>query len=418
MLLAAMAVLTLLAIAALTRPWWRPLPRHAPARRAANVAAYRIRLGEIERDVASGQIPADSAEQLRRESAAQLLGDTDGSAVDDAPPAPGQRWVGALLALLVAGFAGAWYWNGGSWQVQQQIAAAPPAAPDAGQPPPEVAAMVAQLDAKLKANPDDAEGWAMLGRSYFVMHRYLQSANAYHEANARNGGKNGATLAGEGEALAFANGSDVPPQAAELFDRALTADAGNGPALWYGGLADAQAGNFPRARERWTKLEQQDLPPQMRELVEREMKQLASVDGAAPAGETPAPVVASAQAAPAAASPATSLHLTVRLAPALANKVPSGAMLFVFAKADGGPPMPLAVSRQAVGEFPVQLTLDDSMAMAPSLNLSAFDRYVVTARISTSGQALPQSGDLQGTLRIARAEAGKPAEVLIDQAVP
>jgi cytochrome c-type biogenesis protein CcmH len=108
----------------------------------------------------------------------------------------------------------------------------------------------------------------------------------------------------------------------------------------------------------------------------------------------------------------------VRLAPTLASKVPANALLFVFAKAASGPPMPLAVSRQPVGNWPVTLSLDDSMAMAPSLKLSAFDRYAITARVSASGQAMAQSGDLQGSLQLSREQAGKPVELLIDSAVP
>lgn len=428
-LVAGLVALTLLAILAITRPWWRRLPSNTVARKAANIAAYRGRLVEIEGETAAGLIPAEDAESLRRETAARLLGDTEGLGGDDRMKASSTRWGALVVAGFISAFAGLWYWQAGSWRTLDAINA-PPATADQAPMSPQVEAMVAKLADKLKANPDDPEGWAMLGRSYFVLHRYLQAADAYREANARNGGKNADTLAGEGEALAFANGTEVSPEAADLFDRALGVDPELGPALWYGGLSDAQRGNFTRAHERWTRLSKQALPQQMRVLVGRELAELEKAQSGTPEGqESPAaptaasaaPATADESAGSAAASPVAApvkIQLTVRLAPALASKVPANALLFVFAKAASGPPMPLAVSRQPVGNWPVTLILDDSMAMAPSLRLSAFDRYVITARVSASGQAMAQSGDLQGNLQLTREQTGKPVELVIDNAVP
>ncbi len=426
-LIAGLVALTLLAIAAITRPWWRRLPSNAVARKAANIAAYKGRLAEIERETAAGLIPAEDADSVRNETAARLLGDTEGLGGDDRIEARSAGWGAVVVAVFISAFAGVWYWQAGSWRALHDLDS-PQAGSDEASMSPQVQAMVSKLADRLKANPDDADGWAMLGRSYFVLHRYMQAADAYREANNRNGGKNADTLAGEGEALSFANGTEVSPEAANLFDRALVVEPDMGPALWYGGLSDAQRGNFQRARERWTKLSKQQLPQQMRDLVDREMAELAKAESGAPAGSgggegsAPTAVAASngpegpADAAPAAAP--VKIQLTVRLAPVLTSKVPTGALLFVFAKAASGPPMPLAVSRQPVGNWPVTLTLDDSMAMAPSLKLSAFDHYVITARVSASGQAMPQSGDLQGSLQLSRDQADKPVELLIDSAVP
>lgn len=422
-LIAGLVVLTLLAMVVITRPWWRRVPSNTVARKAANIAAYKGRLAEIDREAAAGLIPAEDADSVRKETAARLLVDTEGLVSDDHIETRSARGGAIVVALFIGVFAGLWYWQAGSWRQLEAIHSPPPAADEAAMSP-QVQAMVEKLADKLKANPDDAQGWAMLGRSYFVLHRYLQAADAYREANARNGGKNADTLAGQGEALAFANGTEVSPEAADLFDRALAVDPEMGPALWYGGLADAQQGNFTRARERWTRLRKQELPQQMRDLVDREMSELEqaqSGSGAEAAGAEAPATVAGAPAGNANAAPAASpvsIHLTVRLAPALAAKVPANALLFVFAKAASGPPMPLAVSRQPVGKWPVTLTLDDGMAMAPSLKLSAFDQYQITARVSASGQAMAQSGDLQGSLQLSRDHADKPVELLIDNVAP
>jgi len=412
-LIAGLAVLTLLAVTSLTRPWWRPQVRSTPARRAANVAAYRGRVAEIERDVATGVIVEGEFELLRNEAAAQLLGDTSGAADETVPQvgAAPSRWIAVLVVLAVPLFATVWYWAGGSWRVQQQLAGADAPSTTA----PDVQAMVDRLAARLQNNPDDPPGWMMLGRSYFVLHRYAEAAGAYHQANARNGGKDADALAAEGEALAFASGRDVPADATALFDRALAIDASDGRALWYGGLADAQAGDFTRARQRWTRLRSKELPDQMKQLLD---KQLAQIDAAT--GNTGMPPVA-AQAAPSAAplpASAVRLQLIVRVAPPLAAKIPAGATVFVYAKAESGPPMPLAVFRQPVADWPLNVTLDDSMAMAPGMGLSRFDHYLVSARISASGQAMPQSGDLEGVIHVARNEAGGVKEIVIDRQVP
>jgi cytochrome c-type biogenesis protein CcmH len=87
---------------------------------------------------------------------------------------------------------------------------------------------------------------------------------------------------------------------------------------------------------------------------------------------------------------------TVRLAPELKAQASPDDTVFVFARAAQGPPMPLAVKRATVRELPLAFALDDSMAMAPNLQISGFPRVVVTARVSKSGSATPQPGDLQG----------------------
>jgi len=107
--------------------------------------------------------------------------------------------------------------------------------------------------------------------------------------------------------------------------------------------------------------------------------------------------VASAASAASSAKAAASISGRVSLAPALAARVAPGDTLFVFARAAEGPRMPLAIIKRAGADLPLSFTLDDSMAMAPQFKLSAFANVVVGARLSKSGNAMPQSGDLEGT---------------------
>ncbi|HZR38386.1 MAG TPA: c-type cytochrome biogenesis protein CcmI [Nevskia sp.] len=397
-----MAALLLAAAAVATRPWWRRGTGATLKRRGANVAAYKTRLAELETEREAGLVPAQDAEALKAELDARLL--SEAQAEDPPVQAGGRRWLATLLAtLLLAAFAGGWYGFGGSWKEQEQLATSAGESQQIGE-------MVQRLAAKMQEDPSNPEGWAMLGRSYFVMQRYADAAKAYAEANQRSPEPNPEWLAGQGEALAFARDRDMQGTPAQLFDQALAIAPDYGKALWYGGMAAAQAGDMDKARQRWTALlKQPDLPPQMRDALQAHLQEIA---GTAPAMPAASP------AGPAAAAGGTVLRLHVSLAPDVAAKVPPGAVLFVFAKAEAGPPMPLAVQRLPGQALPADLSLDDSMAMAPTLRLSAFDRYTVTARLSAAGAAQASSGDLEGTLHAARSDAGKVLQLRIDHVVP
>ncbi|TXH03497.1 MAG: c-type cytochrome biogenesis protein CcmI [Nevskiaceae bacterium] len=398
-----MAVLAVLAAALLTRPWWRPAaarPRH----RDANVVAYRSRLAEIDADAASGLIDAGIAENLRSELGARLLADAAAPEAAADAVAAGGRFAPWLLIALVVAFAGTWYGLAGSWKTQRTLDLVV-AHPDQAQSL-MVQAMVERLQQRLRKSPDDAEGWAMLGRSRFVMGQYAEAAQAYAKANALNPSQTADWLVGEGESLAMAHDHDLSGEPAALFEQALKLDPDAGKALWYAGLAAAQAQDYPQAMARWLRLRQQPLPPDLATALEQRLQELSQISGL----KVPARTTV--------ATAGLALQVKVALAPALASRVPPGATLFVFAKAAEGPPMPLAVQRLPVTQLPVEVTLDDSMAMAPTLKLSQFDRWVVTARISAGGTALPQSGDLQGQATVTRAQASKPLSLTIAEVVP
>jgi cytochrome c-type biogenesis protein CcmH len=110
------------------------------------------------------------------------------------------------------------------------------------------------------------------------------------------------------------------------------------------------------------------------------------------------PVAATAEpaAAPTGEAAASTVTVEVSLAEPLWPKANVNDTVFVYAKAASGPPMPLAVKRAKVGDLPIRVTLDDSMAMTPAMRLSSFPQVIVGARISKSGQATPQTGDLEG----------------------
>ncbi|MDO9454417.1 MAG: c-type cytochrome biogenesis protein CcmI [Stagnimonas sp.] len=407
-----MAAITCAAALWLTRPLWQRHSQSGVARTAANVAAYSSRLNELDADIAAGVLPADEAAAIQQEMDSRLLADASASAQTAAPRrSEGQRFgvLALLLALTLPVFAGFWYWQAGSWRTAQQIATAPV---DGGAPSDaDIEAMVARLAAKLQAQPDDAQGWSMLGRSYFVMSRFEDAAKAYSKANELSKSANADWLVSEGEALALSRDRDLLGRPAQLFEAALALDATYGKAIWYGSLADAQGGNFERAGQRLQQLLAQDLPEDLKTMVVARLDELRSLSGAVPSSAPTAPPTA-------AASEGTQLTVQITLAPVLAKQLPANATLFVFAKAAKGPPMPLAVQKLPGAKLPLTITLDDTMAMTPAMTLSQFDRYVVTARLSVAGTALAASGDLEGSVELARSEAGKPLMLTINRVVP
>jgi cytochrome c-type biogenesis protein CcmH len=402
-----MAALLLAVAAVATRPLWQGAGRTTLRRRSANITAYHSRLAELDSEREAGLVPAQDLDALKGELAARLL--NDAQAEDPAVQGGGgRRWLPALLATaLLVLFSGAWYGLAGGWRAQQELTAGETQAQ-------QVAAMVQRLADQMQQHPDDPTGWAMLGRSYYAMQRFDLAAKAYGEANTRAAPPNPEWLAGQGEALAFARDRDLQGVPAQLFARALAIDPDYSKALWYAGLAAAQTGDMAAARQHWTRLlAQPDLPPQMHTVLQAHLQELDAQTGVTAAAGTPAAVPGPAAGA---SSPALKLHIS--LAPQLAGKIPADSVLFVFAKAEQGPPMPLAVQRLPGQALPADIRLDDSMAMAPSLRLSAFEHYVVTARLSGAGTAQAQPGDLEGVLHVNRDQAGQPLQLLIDRVVP
>ncbi|MDB5971093.1 MAG: ccmI [Hydrocarboniphaga sp.] len=414
LLVALMTLLTIVTAVSLSRPWWQRHASPEAQRRASNVEAYRHRLTEIDNEVAAGLIAADAAPAMRDEAGGRLLDDVgavDAAATPISTASPPRR--AALILLLLLGvFAGGYYYWQGSWQLQRLVS---------GEAKPEAMSAeameqaVATLASQLESTPEDADGWAMLGRSYFVLQRYADSARAYAQVNRITDHRNPDALTSEGEALALAGNRDLSGRPRELFDQALAIEPMHGKSLWYAGLAAAQAGDAALARQHWSVLLAQQLPDELRTVIAQRLQEL----GDAPADTAPPGLAAAPESAPAQATPSTvALQVHLSLAPELRNKAPKDAVLIVFARAQSGPPMPVAVNRGPAPVLPADVRLDDSMAVMPTMKLSQFDSWVVTARLSGSGQAKAQSGDLQGSRVVTRAEAGEPLALTIDQVVP
>ncbi len=348
--------------------------RDAPerSRDILNLAVYRDQLRELDADRAAGKLAPEDYDRAHRELEKRLLEDVGASASrKEMPSRPARGWtpfiVGISIPLLAVGIYFA-VGNPGAIGRQQEAQGAGIA---------QIEAMVQRLADRLAQNPDDVEGWKMLGKSYSVLGRFADAANAYSKAAIR-APRDAQLLADLADALAMARGRNMKGEPEELVLRALQIDPGNLKALALAGSAAFGRDDFRAAARYWQRM----LP-----LVEAGSEDArtiqANVDEAKKNFSTKKTAVKGVQG-------------LVRLSPRLAAKAAADDVVFIFARAAEGPPMPLAVVRKRVRDLPASFSLDDSMAMAAGLKLSGFPRVVVGARISKSGNATPQPGDLQG----------------------
>lgn len=289
-----------------------------------------------------------------------------------------------------------------------------------------------KLAERLAKEPDDARGWLLLGQAYKTMQRFPEARDALANAN-RLAPDEPDTMVEYAESLALASDDRrLAGEALALLDRALAADPAHQRGLWLRGIAMLQDERYADAVAVWEKLLEQ-LPPGS-EVAESVVQQIAqararagmpamAVRAESPAAAAAAPAVAAPTAAPATTpddgAAGARLVVEIELAPALASRIAPGDTLFVFARAPQGPKMPLAIQRLAVPGFPATVVLDDSMGMMPALKLSQASEVVVGARISKSGNATPQSGDLETvSAPIALATQRAPVKLVIDRIVP
>ncbi len=249
--------------------------------------------------------------------------------------------------------------------------------------------MVARLARELERDPQNLEGWLMLGRSYIALQEYPLALRAFERADRLSDGKNADALTGEAETLVLTDESELDARAGRLIERALVLAPDSGKALFFGGAVAARRGDLPLARARFVKLLGMDPPANVRPLIEQ---QITAIDGQL-AGAAPASAAA-AQAPPPAAKPGAEVRVNVTLAPSLAAAV-GASPLFVFVRDPAHPGPPLAVKRLE-SRFPQVVSLAASDAMIPGRAFAPGQSVQVVARIARSGNPVGASGDPLG----------------------
>ena len=391
--------------------WRRPVRSVAPAgASASNLQVLRAQRRQLDEELAQGGIDAAQHRALRAESERRAL---DEEGVAAAPQRSGSTR-GTVWLLLVAMPVLAL----GLYALLGNPAALAPQAPQQarGQPTQqEVEAMVAKLAERMEGRPpgnvDDLEGWVMLGRSYAVMQRYPEASRAFARALQLAPG-DAQLLVDQADVLAMTQGGHLLGEPLRLIEQALHNDPSNPKALALAGTAAFERADYAGAIGYWGRARAG--APQDSAFAHSLEQSIADARAAA-GGSVAAPGAAASAAAPVAAGGA--IRGRVSVAPALAARVAPGDTLFVYARAVDGPRMPLAILKRSAADLPLDFKLDDAMAMSPELKLSGFANLIVSARLSRSGEAMPQSGDLEGqSPPLAGRRDG--IEVLIDRVRP
>jgi cytochrome c-type biogenesis protein CcmH len=391
------------------------VPLLREARAPAPVDAAR-RLRALDEALAAGVV--DAAEYaVKRAALADLASGQDGQS-----PVPRARATfTALLAVALVLPASA--------LLLYRLIGAPEALDPAKLAPPPQAHSAADMDkaiaglaTKLEQQPDDAQGWALLGRAYSATNRAEEARDAFRHAHEHAPDDADITLE-YAQALAVAAPDHrLAGEPRALLEGVLAKDPKNQRALWLIGISDYQNGDYATAILRWKTLlpmlePDSDVAQSVRdEIADAEARR----DGRAPPTPEAAPAEATAARTNETAAPPNAPRLTVNVAldPKLKDKLDPDATLFVFARAASGPPMPLAIQRLKASALPTTVTLDDTMSMMPAMKLSKFPQVVVGARVSKSGNAMPQGGDLQALSQPLASSRSEPVALTIDQVVP
>ena len=395
-----------LVVAALLFVLW-PLLRSHPATPAdagsANLDIYRDQFAELERDVKLGTLDSAQYEGARSELQRRLLADLGPAEGVRVRPAASGKWAALAIGVALPVAVALLYWRLGE---PQGIGAPKQAAREApAMTPEQFEAMTRKLAQRMADKPDDAVGWLMLGRAYKALGRPADAVVALKQANQRKPGE-AEILIEYAEALAQAAGGTLAGEPRRLLEQALAVAPNDPKALTLAGGAAFEARDYAKALAYWERLAAQ-VPPdsELGQALGAGMERARSLaQGGKAAALTPAAIGAV-------------VRGQVRLAAALKNRVAPDDTVFVFARAADGPRMPLAVIRKRVKDLPADFRLDDSMAMNPELKLSAFSRVVVAARVSRSGSATPQSGDLHGESAPVAPGRGS-VSVVIDRVTP
>lgn len=396
------AAMAALALAFVLPPILRGGRKAGITQNELNIAVLREQLAEIQRDLDDGALSEAQFAAAKKDLERELFYDLSGSRPSTEPAVrPGGRWAAMILLPAVPLLAFGLYQQLGASKLiplLQSGAAAQATSATADKPVGTVEEMVAGLAARLERQPDDLKGWTMLGRSYMALSRWGEAATAY--ARAVQLSPNNATLmAGQAEAMALSQNGQLTGESAALVAKALQLEPNNPTALWLNGNMQFRNGNYAEAIAVLEKLSPQLTPGgKDAEAVAQIIREAQTRLGIpVTAKSMPAAATVPMPAQPAASPGGKTLSVTVNLAPSLAARAAAEDTVFVYARAAQGPRMPLAIVRKQVKDLPLSVTLDDSMAMSPAAALSKFPQVVVSARISKSGNAMPQSGDLSGT---------------------
>ncbi len=414
------AVISLIASGLMLWPVWKKkILKQGIRQDQLNVVIFEDRLAELETELASGVLPQDRYEQAKNELRRDLLVNTGSEeSKEGKKPAGGGRWVAPLVGLLVPAIAIYIYMQVGSPELVDN----PPATVQASQhqnagqvqAAGDMNTAIQRLQERLQSNPEDVDGWILLGRSLSMVRQFDAAADAYGKAYELVG-EVPDVMAQYAETLALSNEGRFEGKPVELLERAIEIEPQSPRILWLLGVVAAQQGNPSQAVDTWKQLLAL-LPPgsESARMVESSIEQVGGI----PVAQDSSPSTTGRnqeQPAPAAVG-GGAVKLRVDISPELKARTSPDDVVFVFARPVQGPRMPLAAVRHQVKELPLAITLDDNSTMAGQ-KLSAFDEVAIVARVSKTASPTAQSGDLEGDI-IAKTGAQEVLTLNIDRVRP
>jgi len=397
----AAGALLLVALAFLLLPILRGRRAQAEEDRTAlNVALYEERLAELTSQHSAGTLTAEQLEAGRADAARELLEDTENS--DKPRIAQLGRSVPLIAAVLVPlmGYGLYMYW-GASDKVQM--------ARQFSEQPRTVEEMTAHLEQAVQEQPDSAEAWYFLGRTYMNQERPADAAKAFGRV-VEIAGRQPELLGQLAQALYFAGDRQWSDKLQALTDEALQGDPQEVTSLGLLGIAAFEEARYPDAVRFWEQLvaalpEEDPSREAIRGGIERARQQ---IEGGSSTTEQ-----ASAASEKADTTGAT-LQIQVALDPKVAESVSPQDTVFVFARAVAGPPVPLAAKRLTIADLPATVTLGDADAMVPSMKISSVEQVTIMARVSRSGDAT--KGEWMGQSEALDTASDNAIDLVIDRA--
>ncbi|KGR42964.1 tetratricopeptide repeat protein [Xanthomonas vasicola] len=308
------------------------------------------------------------------------------------------RGLAASVAILLLAASAALYWLVGTPGAIEQPANRPAA-------PRSLDEAIMQLRAALASNPEQAEGWVLLGRSLSSQQKFAEARDAFARAVALRPDEPDVLVAAAQSRMLADDSGRPDPEATRMLEHALAAQPDHQRARWFLGVVQRQSGEPAKASATWEPLlsvvDAKTRPGLLEQInAARQEAKLAPIQATA------------ASAAEAAKGKQIQVRVTLDAEFAKRAGLPGDTSVFVIARA-ADTPMPVAVEKHALGELPLTITLDDGDSPMPTRTLSSLDKVQVLARLSRSGNAMRQADDVESAPVMVELPAAAPVELVI-----
>ncbi|HEY5932617.1 MAG TPA: c-type cytochrome biogenesis protein CcmI [Nitrospira sp.] len=400
------SAMTLCVLGLLLRPLLKR-PSAATHEQEKTLPVYRQQFSELEQDRANGLLTDDQYRTAKSELERRVLEEA-GTIEAPAAVAGGLvnlRFVALSLAMIIPSASAVLYWTLGNPAAMTHPTVSSAASQGGPGDDPQMAdslnQLIEQLRKKLEQNPNDGVGWGLLARSYMAMERYADAVPIFEKATKLDP-NNASLLADYADALGVHQGRKLEGRPEALIQKSLKIEPHNVKALMLSGTLAYNRKDFARAAKEWEDAhanlpaDDQESADQLKASIAEAKRRLGGGPSMNMLAANP-PMEQAKPAKPAAPSgPSRAITGQVVLGPTMAGRGSLPDTLFVFAKDVAGPPMPVSIVRASKKDLPFTFRLDDSTSPMPSRKLSDIETVVIVARLSKSGKAMPESGDLEG----------------------